>query len=104
MAKTKETEQGWDTSDLNAIRVSGGKIDESGIRLMPKEVKKMEGKNGTFNVLFATTPEGKALELSYSSAKLSAIIDGHWQEIVGKTILITGQGVNFEREYHVKLV
>ena len=87
-------EDEWNTEDLDKLRYTAGKLDEMGVVIIPEEMETKDGKNA----------EGRAVDLVFSSAKLTAIFDAHWAEMKGKPINVSGTGISFDRQYKVRMV
>jgi hypothetical protein len=92
----------WSTEDLNKIRVSAGKLTEQGTFFVPKSIEVKDGKNGEFWVVSGETPEGKPMDLTFSSMKLHKIFEDHWEEMEGQCVVLIGKGMGFDREYLVR--
>jgi hypothetical protein len=93
----------WQTEDLDKIRLTAGRLDEKGVIIIPQTMETKDGKNGPFRIVRGTQG-GKDADLVFSSEKLSKIFDAHWDEMMGKEVLISGHGLGFERQYHVQMV
>jgi hypothetical protein len=105
MSKKAEVKEGeWNTEDLDKARLTGGKLPEEGVVIVPEEMTTKEGKNGEFRVVSGTDTDGKECDLVFSSSKLTKIFDAHWAEMKGRKVLVSGRGSGFERNYSVKLV
>lgn len=93
----------WATEDYDKIRLTGGKLPEEGVVIIPNEMETKEGKNGSFRVVRVTV-DGKDGDFVFSSEKLTKIFDAHWAEMKGHKVSVAGRGTGFDRNYTVKLV
>jgi len=106
VAETPEPQAGneYRTEDEDKQRFTGGTVPEEGIIIIPSEMSTKTGSNGDFRVIKGTTKDGRAMDFVFSSAKLCAIFDKHWAELLNQEVLVSGRGEGFSRNYTVKLV
>jgi len=101
---SKDASEELGTEMYDRIRMTAGKLTPGGVDFVPKEIlDKVSEKNGPFHILVGEV-DGKKLELNYSSSKLHALLTDNWGKITGKLINLSGEGVSFDRQYHLKII